>query len=229
MCRATTVLRPGDCGTRGRSHTTDFSLDGSHRISGPLDGSHQRNPFHRRRWIPGGGNQCVADKYSRSGIAGLAGSADKCGPDAFHSQVGCGSVRAHGNSLETMGKGDCRPSVVCPSFWRALPCFCWPGRPRGSIRVSRQETGSRSRRNRFKRFTPSNGWIGPVSFIPCALLWNSQTNPLRKLMRDGMPSIVSPNSLQAILVAPVSFPSQRLRRATAPPSRTSRGKPVDRF
>ena len=66
----------GDRGTSGRSYAPDFSLDGSHRISSPLDGSHQRNPFHRRRGIPGGGNECVADKYSRSGSAGVARSAD---------------------------------------------------------------------------------------------------------------------------------------------------------
>ncbi len=66
----------GHRGTSGRSHTPDFSLDGSHRISGPLDGSHQRSPFHRRGGIPGGGNECVADKYPRSGGAGVARSAD---------------------------------------------------------------------------------------------------------------------------------------------------------
>ena len=47
-------------GTSGGSHAPDFRLDGSHRISGSPDGSHQRNPFHRRGRIPGGGNQCVA-------------------------------------------------------------------------------------------------------------------------------------------------------------------------
>ncbi len=66
----------GDRGTSGRSYAFDFSLDGSHRISSPLDGSHQRNPFHRRCGIPGGGNQCVAYKYPRSGSAGVARSAD---------------------------------------------------------------------------------------------------------------------------------------------------------
>jgi RND superfamily putative drug exporter len=42
----------------------------------PLDGSHQRNPFHRCRGIPGGGNECVAYKYRRSGCAGVARPAD---------------------------------------------------------------------------------------------------------------------------------------------------------
>jgi len=51
-------------------------IDRSHRISSPLDGSHQRNPFHWRRGIPCGGNQCVAYKYPRSGSAGVARPAD---------------------------------------------------------------------------------------------------------------------------------------------------------
>jgi len=65
-----------DRGTSGRSHALDFSLNGSHRISSPLDGSDQRNPFHRCRGIPGDGNECVAYKYPRSGSAGVARSAD---------------------------------------------------------------------------------------------------------------------------------------------------------
>ncbi len=55
---------------------TDFSLDGSHRISSPLDRSHQRSPFHRCGGIPGGGNECVAGKYPGSGSAGSSRSAD---------------------------------------------------------------------------------------------------------------------------------------------------------
>ena len=63
-------------GTSGRSNTPDFSLDGSHRISGPLDRSHQRSPFHRCGGIPGGGDECVACKYPGSGSAGSSRSAD---------------------------------------------------------------------------------------------------------------------------------------------------------
>ena len=61
--RAQRTQSLGHRGTSGRSYTPDFSLDGSHRISGPLDGSHQRSPFHRCGGIPGGGNECVACKY----------------------------------------------------------------------------------------------------------------------------------------------------------------------
>ena len=66
----------GHGGTSGRPYAFDFGLDRSHRISGPLDGSHQRNPFHRCRGIPGSGNQCVAYKYRRSRSAGVARPAD---------------------------------------------------------------------------------------------------------------------------------------------------------
>jgi RND superfamily putative drug exporter len=66
----------GHRGTSGRSHALDFSLNGSHRLSSPLDGSDQRNPFHRHRRIPGGGNECVAYKYPRSDSAGVARPAD---------------------------------------------------------------------------------------------------------------------------------------------------------
>jgi RND superfamily putative drug exporter len=66
----------GHGGTSGRSYAPDFIFDGSHRISSALDGSHQRNPFHCRGGIPGGGNQCVAYKYPRSGGAGVARPAD---------------------------------------------------------------------------------------------------------------------------------------------------------
>ena len=62
--------------TSGRSHALDFSRNGSHRISSPLDGSDQRNPFHRCRGIPGDGNECVAHKYPGSGSAGIARSAN---------------------------------------------------------------------------------------------------------------------------------------------------------
>ena len=66
----------GHRGTSGRPHALDFSLNRSHRISSPLDRSDQRNPFHRCRGIPGGGNECVAYKYPCSGSAGVARSAD---------------------------------------------------------------------------------------------------------------------------------------------------------
>jgi putative drug exporter of the RND superfamily len=101
-------------GTSGRSYTPDFSLDGSHRISSPLDGSHQRNPFHRCGGIPGGGNECVACKYPRSGGAGAARSADRCRPVALYSEAGCASGRTHGKSLEAWGK------VIVAHPWLAI-------------------------------------------------------------------------------------------------------------
>ena len=85
--------------------------------------------------------------------------------------------------------------------------------------TSRPQRGlaSASRRNRSMRCTPWNKWIGPALFIRCASLSNCQRIPLRKPTRDGMRSIVSPSGSRATLVAPASFPSQRLRRATGFP------------
>jgi putative drug exporter of the RND superfamily len=62
--------------TSGRAHAPDFGLDRSHRISGPLDCPDQRNPVHRCRGIPGGGNECVAHKYPRSVSARVPRFAD---------------------------------------------------------------------------------------------------------------------------------------------------------
>ncbi len=39
------------------------------------------------RRIPGGGNQCAAYKYPRSGGAGTARPADRCWPDALYSDA----------------------------------------------------------------------------------------------------------------------------------------------
>ena len=63
-------LSLADRGTPGGAHALDFGLDGGHRISGAPDCSHQRDSFHRRGWIPGGGNECVAGEYPCSGGAG---------------------------------------------------------------------------------------------------------------------------------------------------------------
>ncbi len=101
-------------GAPGRTHSLDFSLHGSHRIPRSPDGSHQRNPFHRCGWNPGGGNVCAAGQYPCTGGAGVARSPDRCRSPALSSQLDAQWSERTGKRWRRWGM------VIVAHPWRAL-------------------------------------------------------------------------------------------------------------
>ncbi len=186
----------------GRSYAVDLGLDRRHRIPGPPDGPHQRNPFHRCRRVPGGGNVCVAHKYRRSRSAGFARSANRCWPNALYSQAGFAPGRTYRKSLAAMGKGDRRPSMACPPSGR---------RPIASARLAGHATRYQSPQ---RGLASGVGGISPRAAHPGTngpgrrRLFDARhrraasRTPLPKPTRDGTRSIVSPSASRATLVAP---------------------------
>jgi len=119
--------------TSGGSDTPDFSLDGRHRISSPVDGSHQAKV--RSIGVAGFLVAGMSVLLTNTAGSGSAGSFSVRGFNAGRlplprSWMRIGLART-GNRVEAVGEVDCRPSLACGSSWRAHPCCCSPRRPRG--------------------------------------------------------------------------------------------------
>ena len=134
-------------------------------------------------------------------VLALLGHRIDAGRLPFKPQVGCAMGRTHGDSMEAMGNGDCCPSLACPpSGWRTFAFACLAGHA-ARYQSSPRELASAGGGIGACAQRRLNKWAAMALLNRCASLSNCRRIRFRKPTRGGMPSIVSPSSSRATLVA----------------------------